>query len=102
MPVWDQINSQSGKGSMGGVYPDSVCSFAAPQEGEHQVAKPTFDGFLQTNLESLLQQLEITEVYVAGMVTSCCVLFTAVRAPALAVQYSLEFLLIYFAEWCIS
>lgn len=62
---------------MGEVYPDSVCSFAAPAEGEHRVAKPTFDGFLQTNLASLLQQLEVTEVYVAGMVTSCCVLFTA-------------------------
>ena len=63
---------------MGEVFPECVCSFAAPQEGEHRVAKPTFDGFLQTNLESLLQELGVKEVYLGGMVTSCCVLFTAV------------------------
>ena len=79
-PRWDEMNRLSGKGTMGVVSPDDVCSFAKELEGEHIIAKPTFDGFLNTSLESLLKDNGITEILVGGIVTSCCVLLTAVRS----------------------
>jgi nicotinamidase-related amidase len=54
--------------------------FAAPQEGEPVIHKQTFDGFLNTDLESVLRARNIKVVLVAGLVTSVCVLFTATAA----------------------
>ena len=78
MPVWEELNLKSGKGHVDDVVPDCVCDFAAELPGELIIAKNTFDGFLGTSLEEKLRELGIEKVYVSGMVTSCCVLFTAV------------------------
>jgi nicotinamidase-related amidase len=54
--------------------------FALPQDGEPVVRKQTFDGFLYTELESVLRERNIRAVLVAGLVSSVCVLFTATSA----------------------
>jgi nicotinamidase-related amidase len=54
--------------------------FAAPRDGESVIRKQTFDGFLHTDLELVLLARGIRAVMVAGLVTSVCVLFTAMSA----------------------
>jgi nicotinamidase-related amidase len=54
--------------------------FALPRDGEPVVRKQTFDGFLHTELESVLRERNIRAVLVAGLVSSVCVLFTATSA----------------------
>src|SRR4051794_38624236 len=54
--------------------------FAREQAGEPVVIKHSFDGFLDTELDMLLNARGIRSVLVAGLVTSICVLFTASTA----------------------
>jgi nicotinamidase-related amidase len=54
--------------------------FAAPHDGEPVIRKQTFDGFVRTDLERVLRARNIQAVMVAGLVTSVCVLFTAMSA----------------------
>ena len=55
-------------------------SWAEALPGERVVLKSTFDGFLSTNLESILRNRGVSRVLVAGLVTSACVLSTALGA----------------------
>jgi len=48
--------------------------------GEPVIQKDTFDGFLGTDLDERLRAAGITHVLVAGLVTSVCVLMTALAA----------------------
>ena len=57
--------------------------FAAELPGEPVVTKQTFDGFLGTNLDAVLNERGIRGLLVAGLVTSTCVLFTASTATQL-------------------
>merc|ERR1712137_282750 len=82
MDYWEYLNSQSGVGLCGDIQPDCPCEFAKELPGEQIVAKPFFDAFFHTNLEEILKQHNIKHVIVAGIVTSCCVLFTASGAFA--------------------
>jgi nicotinamidase-related amidase len=54
--------------------------FGLERPGEPVVTKRSFDGFLGTGLDELLQQRGVRHVLVAGLVTSTCVLFTAATA----------------------
>jgi nicotinamidase-related amidase len=56
--------------------------FAAPADGEPIVVKKTFDGFAGTDLEQVLRARQVQAVLIAGLVTSVCVLFTAMSAYA--------------------
>jgi len=56
--------------------------FALERGTEPVIIKHTFDGFLHTKLELTLRKMHITHVICAGMVTTCCVLFTAASASA--------------------
>ncbi len=47
---------------------------------EPVIQKDTFDGFLGTDLDERLRTADITHVLVAGLVTSVCVLITALAA----------------------
>lgn len=52
----------------------------APQTGDHVVEKTGYSGFFRTRLEELLDELEIDEVLICGVLTNVCVLYTAVDA----------------------
>jgi nicotinamidase-related amidase len=59
----------------------SLLSDSSSNNKEILIEKHTFDGFIGTHLESILRdQLGIKRVYVCGVVTSCCVLYTASSA----------------------
>lgn len=64
------------KGTPGAQVVDAL----APLPGEQVVAKTTYSGFHGTNLEELLQGLQVEELVVTGCVTSICVLYTAADA----------------------
>ena len=57
-----------------------VLPCAAEASGEPVIAKNTFDGFLEPELQSYLQQNNKQFVLVAGIETSVCVLLTAASA----------------------
>jgi len=48
-----------------------------PSERDYFVLKPKHSGFYDTTLETLLEDLKITRVIVAGIAGNICVLFTA-------------------------
>ncbi len=48
-----------------------------PQPGDHVVTKNGFSSFYQTKLESLLDELEIEEVLLCGVLTNTCILYAA-------------------------
>lgn len=52
----------------------------APQAGDHLVEKTSYSGFFRTRLDELLDELEIDEVLICGVLTNVCVLYTAVDA----------------------
>ena len=58
-------------------------SFAVPESGEPVLVKQSFDAFLGTGLDELLRTTGKRFVFVAGLVTSTCVLFTAATATQL-------------------
>lgn len=51
-----------------------------PQAGDHVVLKSGYSGFFRTNLEQLLDELDIDEVSITGVATNTCVLYTAMDA----------------------
>ncbi len=58
----------------------TIEEFALPREGEPVICKQSFDGFLHTELESVLRERNIRAVLLGGLVSSVCVLFTATSA----------------------
>lgn len=80
MDFWEELVQESRKGTMGESLPDSVCSFAKEIPSEVVIGKPAFDGFYNTNLEEILHQWNVKHVYLAGMITSCCVFLTGASA----------------------
>lgn len=57
-------------------------SWASSRVGEQIVVKSSFDSFHETNLEQYLRDLGVTDVVICGLLTSCCVLFSAQSAFA--------------------
>ena len=47
------------------------------EEGDFVVAKASFDSMFNTNLEYILKQKKIEEVYLSGVCTSICIMETA-------------------------
>ena len=81
MKFWDELNFASKKGSTGEISPADVSDFAADLPGELVIGKSSFDGFYNTKLEEQLREWDIEHVYICGLITSCCVLFTMVSTP---------------------
>jgi maleamate amidohydrolase len=52
------------------------CTNAAGGPKEITVEKPTFDGFFNTNLENILKEADIKQVFSCGLITSACVQHT--------------------------
>lgn len=71
--------SHSLKGSWGA----QVISELTPQPGDILVEKRTYDGFIGTQLENILEREKIDEVYVVGVLTNICVLYTSAHAKML-------------------
>ena len=51
-----------------------------PQAGDQVVLKTGYSGFFRTNLEKILDELDIDEVFITGVATNTCVLYTAMDA----------------------
>ncbi len=52
----------------------------APQPGDYYIRKHTYSGFYETRLDSLLRNLGVKNLLVAGFVADCCILFTMAEA----------------------
>ncbi len=72
------------RGSEGAKVVESI----APLEGDPIIEKTSYSGFYATNLETLLEQLGVTDLIITGVVTNICVLYTA--ADALMRGFSVE------------
>jgi nicotinamidase/pyrazinamidase len=51
-----------------------------PLPGEHLVHKTTYSGFYQTELNRILEDLQVQELLITGCVTNICILYTAADA----------------------
>jgi nicotinamidase/pyrazinamidase len=63
-------------GTPGAKIIDELC----PLPSEYLVEKTTYSGFYQTNLEPLLEELQVEELVLTGCVTNICILYTAADA----------------------
>ena len=59
---------------------DEVYEEVKPEEGDYIVLKRRYSGFYQTDLDLLLRELSVKRVFITGLLTNICVLFTAVDA----------------------
>ena len=63
-------------GTIGAEFVD----FSQPKTGEKVIEKQTFDAFVETELDEHLRSLGVNTVFLAGLETSVCVLFSATSA----------------------
>lgn len=56
---------------------EPIARLLAPEKQDYFVLKPKHSGFFSTQLEILLEHLEVKTVILAGMAANICVLFTA-------------------------
>ncbi|MEA1994881.1 MAG: isochorismatase family cysteine hydrolase [Campylobacterota bacterium] len=52
----------------------------SPQKEDFIIEKTTYDGFYQTELESLLKQLNVDELTIVGCVSNICIMYTTSSA----------------------
>ncbi|AEA33145.1 cysteine hydrolase family protein [Hippea maritima] len=64
------------RGSKGAEIVDEL----KPQEGDFIVEKTTYDGFYNTELDSLLKQLGVKKLIITGCVINICIMYTASSA----------------------
>lgn len=63
-----------------GTHGAEVIDVLAPQPGDHVIPKVSYSGFYRTDLEKLLDELDIDELLICGVTTNGCVLYTAMDA----------------------
>ncbi len=56
-----------------GTWEAQITSELAPLPGEPIVEKKTYDGFYETRLDTVLRELGVDELVLAGAQTDCCV-----------------------------
>jgi nicotinamidase-related amidase len=56
-----------------GTWEAQIIADLAPRKGEAIIAKHTYDGFHETQLDATLQDLGVSELILAGVQTDCCV-----------------------------
>jgi nicotinamidase-related amidase len=54
-----------------------------PTEKDYNIEKRGYDGFWKTNLENLLKKMNVTDIYLVGEQTDCCIRETGVTAAHL-------------------
>ena len=70
---YDDRISETGKSERGRFMLDQI----GPRESDSIILKPQRSGFYETDLESTLKRIRVNHVYVTGVTTDICVLFTA-------------------------
>ncbi|MBX6422418.1 cysteine hydrolase family protein [Thermosulfurimonas sp. F29] len=63
-----------------GTWGAEVVPDLAPGEGDRVIEKTRFDAFFRTELEEVLRELRVEEVWLCGVCTSICVMDTAAGA----------------------
>ncbi len=71
-----------GEHAMRGTWGSRIVEPLKPENGDIVVEKSTYDGFLFTNLEELLKNKGVKDVYLCGVATDICVKHTAFGAFA--------------------
>ncbi len=66
--------------SIQGTWGGQVIDELAPQEGDYVVKKRRYSAFFGTDLELLLRELSISNLYLTGVLTNICVYATALDA----------------------
>lgn len=69
-----------GEHAMAGTHGAAVIPELAPREGDHQVASRTYSAFHDTDMDSLLQSLDVDSVIFTGIHTHICVQHSAADA----------------------
>lgn len=69
-----------GEHAMEGTWGSEIVEELAPESGDIVIDKRTYDGFLFTELEKVLREKGVNEVYLCGVATDICVLHTAFGA----------------------
>ncbi len=54
-----------------------------PSKGDYVIEKRGYDGFWKSSLERLLKKLKVTDIYLTGQQTDCCIRETGVTAAHL-------------------
>ena len=75
LKIWGEHAMEGSKGS-------EVVEDLAPTQGDFVVSKTTYDSFFNTELERILKDCGIKNVYIVGVATDICVLHTAFGAFA--------------------
>ena len=76
--IWrSDFRQQLGHVLEDGVRGEEIAKLLAPDENDYFVLKAKHSGFYHTQLDLLLQYLQVRTVIVAGFTTDICVLFTA-------------------------
>ncbi len=57
-----------------------VIAELTPQGGDFVIKKKRFSGFFRTDLDAVLKKLETTHLFVTGLVSNICVLYTVADA----------------------
>jgi nicotinamidase/pyrazinamidase len=60
-----------------GTWGAQIIPELSPAPGDYRVEKTRYSAFAQTNMDDILKQEQVEEVYVVGVMTSICVMETA-------------------------
>lgn len=69
--------------AMAGSEDAKVIPELKPQPGDYILEKRGYDGFWKSGLEKLLKKLKVSEIYLTGCQTDCCIRETGVTAAHL-------------------
>lgn len=69
--------------AMKGTERAQIISELKPTKKDHIVEKSGYDGFWKSDLENILKKLNITDIYLTGEQTDCCIRETGVTAAHL-------------------
>jgi len=69
-----------------GIWGADIIDELKPKNGERIIHKRRYSGFLGTDLDILLKELDITQLIITGVVTNICVLYTAYDARMLGYE----------------
>lgn len=71
-----------GRHAMKGTWGSEIVEEIKPRDGDMVIEKNTYDGFLYTDLERILRERGVKDVYICGVATDICVQHTAFGAFA--------------------
>lgn len=69
-----------GQHAVSGTEGSEIISELEPQEGDYRIKKQKYSAFYETDLDSLLNELEVDEVVLSGVLAHICIQHTAADA----------------------